>query len=59
MRPCAMRMTHSPFSPASQYHRLSRSALSWGEALRIYFTILFGVGLLMVTYYYMAPIHHF
>ncbi len=46
-----MRVNHTTFSPAIQYQRLSREALTLGESVRIYFSILSGVALLVLTYY--------
>jgi hypothetical protein len=46
-----MKVTKTSFSPAIQYQRFSREALSPVEALRIYLTILFGV-ILFALYYY-------
>jgi len=48
-----MKVTNTPFSATIQYQRLSREELSPGEALRIYFTILSGVALFVLTYYFM------
>lgn len=47
-----MRMTNPPFYPAAQYQRLSNQGLSLIESLRIYFTILSGVAVLALSYYY-------
>ncbi|WP_373531772.1 hypothetical protein [Vampirovibrio sp.] len=48
-----MKVTKTSFSPAIQYQRLAREELSAVEALRIYFTILSGVILFALSYYYM------
>lgn len=53
-----MKVTNTPFSPAVQYQRLSRETLSPVEALRIYFTILSGVALFALSYYYMHLLPH-
>lgn len=47
-----MKMTTPPFSPTAQYQRLSSETLSLTESLRIYFTLLSGVTLLTLTYYF-------
>lgn len=53
-----MKMTNTPFSPAVQYQRLSKEDLSPIEALRIYFTLLSGVTLFVMTYYFLhLPSH--
>lgn len=54
-----MKMTNTPFSPTIRYQRLSREDLSPVEALRIYFTILSGVALFVLTHYFMSFTPHF
>jgi hypothetical protein len=53
-----MKMTSTPFSPATQYQRLSKEDLSPSEALRIYFTLLSGVTLFVLTYYFIHLTPH-
>jgi len=38
--------------------RTSQDILSLSESMRIYFTILFGVGTVMLTFYYLLPNMH-
>lgn len=48
----AMRMSSSPFSPGSYK---MRRPINFFEAVRLYFTILFGVAVSMLAFYYLFP----
>jgi hypothetical protein len=56
----AMKILHSlSYSPMQQTARTSENILTFSEAMRIYFTILFGVALLMLAYFYLFPNMHY
>lgn len=54
-----MRMLHSSYSASYStfYHadRVSEDVFTIREALRIYFSILFGVGVFVLAFYYLHP----
>jgi hypothetical protein len=54
-----MKMLHSSYSTTiAQAEPVNPDMLSLNEAMRIYFTILFGVATVMLTYYYLLPNMH-
>jgi|GEM_PF-5791219 len=53
-----MRMIHSTYSTVHHYSRVSQDDFTLAEAVRTYFAILFGVGVLVLSYYYMIPRMH-
>ncbi len=48
-----MKAMHSTFSPGLNYQRLDQEKLSLAESLKIYFTILSGVVLFLISLYHM------
>ncbi len=48
-----MKAIHSTFSPSLHYQRLAQDKLSLAESLKIYFTILSGVILFLLSFYHM------
>jgi hypothetical protein len=53
-----MRVTYSAYSTVQHYPRVSREDFTLGEAIRTYFTILFGVAALVMAHYYLFPHLH-
>lgn len=53
-----MRMTTSSTFMSTRYYNETRHPLSLGEALRIYFSILFGVAVSLMAFYYLFPQAH-
>ena len=52
-------MLHSSYSTTlAQTEPANQDMLSLTESMRIYFTILFGVATVMLTYYYLLPNMH-
>jgi hypothetical protein len=52
-RRAPMKAMHSTFSPGLNYQRLDQEKLSLAESLKIYFTILSGVVLFLISLYHM------
>lgn len=50
-----MKLINTPFLPVDQNSRFSRDGLTLIDALRIYFTILFGVSVFVWAFYYVVP----
>lgn len=54
-----MKMLNSSYSTTMpQAERASQNILTVSESMRIYFTIMFGVLTVMLTYYYLLPNMH-
>lgn len=50
---CDMRITSPTFTPGQA--RLHHEPLTLRESVRIYFTILFGVAVSLLSFYYLFP----
>lgn len=51
-----MRLTSPPLSPGNSYYaRMNPAPITLQEAVRVYFSILFGVAVLFISFYYLYP----
>jgi hypothetical protein len=48
-----MRLMHTAYSTTYNPARLAQDPFTLGEALRVYFTILFGVAVCVLAFYYL------